>query len=221
MKFKLFLLATSISFLSYCQNDEYMVWTELSTSGDLVKKTDWSFDICSRFDNQGVATFFPQFGVDYKLTKWLKPSVEYRFLVDRNKYGNYKSAHRINLNAKFSENFDRLGMDLRLRYQYAFKQFGPQTDFNSDFDQAIRIKPGIEYDIKGFFLTPFTSAEFFYNPQIGENGRQFDKLRWGIGAKLDTDGNHGFSFKYQMDKWFHDYSHGLRHVLSFSYEYSF
>lgn len=219
MKFKILIVVTFLSFSTFSQNDEYMVWTELGASGDLVKKTDWSFELCSRFDNGGLATFFPQVGVNYKLAKWLRPSVEYRFLVDRNKYGNFKSGHRINVNAKFSENVDRFGLSLRLRYQYAFKQFGPPTEFNADFDQAIRIKPGFEYDIKGFFLTPFTSAEFFYNPQLGENGRQFDKLRWAIGAKLDTKGSHGLSFKYQMDKWLQDYSHELRHVLALSYEY--
>lgn len=219
---KLILIASIIvSGATYAQNDEFQVWTEVGVSGDLVKKTDWSVELNSRFDNQGVASFFPQLGLEYKLTKWLKPSVEYRFLIDRNKYGNYKSGHRFNINAKFSEDVKRFSLELRVRYQYAFSQFGAPTDYNADFDQAFRFKPEIEYDINNFILTPVTSVEFFYNPKLGEDGRQFDKMRFAIGAKLDTKGNHDVGFKYQIDKKFRAFDEGVRHVISLSYEYEF
>lgn len=221
MKFWLLSFGLLTSSLSIAQNDEFQVWTELGASGDLVKKKmDWSFDVNSRFDNAGIATFFPQVGIDYKVTKWFKPSVEYRFIVDRNKYGNYKPSHRINFNAKFSEDFDRLGVGLRLRYQYAFSELSG-SDYNGDFDQAFRIKPEIEYDINNFILTPKISSEFFYNPQFGPEGRRFEKVRIGIGASLDLNNNHDISFKYQLDKKFRAYDEGVRHVLCLSYAYNF
>jgi hypothetical protein len=201
------------------QNDNYMVWTNIGVSGDLVKKTDWTAEISTRFDNSGIATFFPQIGVNYKLTKWLKPSVEYRFIIDKNNFGNYKAAHRLNFNAKFKEDFDRLGLGLRVRYQYAFDSRG-NFDYDADFDQAFRFKPEISYDIKNFILTPKVSSEFFYNPSLGENGRRFDKMRLGIGASLDLNNDHEVSFKYQLDKRFFAFDRGVRHVLAISYEYS-
>lgn len=201
------------------QNDNYMVWTNIGVSGDLVKKTDWTAEISTRFDNSGIATFFPQIGVNYKLTKWLKPSVEYRFIIDKNNFGNYKAAHRLNFNAKFKEDFDRLGLGLRVRYQYAFDSRG-NFDYDADFDQAFRFKPEISYDIKNFILTPKVSSEFFYNPSLGENGRRFDKMRLGIGASLDLNNDHEISFKYQLDKRFFAFDRGVRHVLAISYEYS-
>lgn len=221
MKFKILSLALLFSVSSFAQNDEFQLWTEVGLSGDLIKKkSDWSFEMNSRFDDEGVATFFPQVGLDYKITKWLKPSLEYRFIVDRNKYGNYKPSHRINFNVKLDENFKRLSYSVRLRYQYAFTNPGAQTDYNADFDQAFRIKPELSYDIKKFFLTPVMSAEFFYNPQLGEDGREFDRVRFAVGAKIDTKGDHGVSFKYQLDKKFHAHNKGMRHVIGVSYEYS-
>lgn len=201
------------------QNDTYMFWTNVGVSGDLVKKTDWTAEINSRFDNSGVATFFPQIGVNYKLTKWLKPSVEYRFVIDKNNFGNYKAAHRLNFNAKFKEDFDRLGLGFRVRYQYAFDNRS-NFDYDADFDQAFRFKPEISYDIKNFILTPKVSTEFFYNPSLGEEGRRFDKMRFGIGAALDLNNDHEISFKYQLDKRFFAFDRGVRHVLAISYEYS-
>lgn len=220
MKFSIITLFLGITIGSFAQNSEVMVWTEVGLSGDLMKKTDWSFELNTRFDDEGVATFFPQAGIEYKVKKWFKPSVEYRFLVDKNKYGNYKSSHRLNVNMNFKASpVKRLSVGTRLRYQYGFDQFGGPTTYNDDFDQAFRIKPSASYDINNSIFTPAISAEWFYNPELGENGRQFTKVRIGIGSKLELDGPHSVSFKYQLDKRFNNYKAGLRHVASFSYEY--
>lgn len=219
MRWKLLLITCLLGTSAFSQeNDDYMLWTTVGVTGDIVKKTDWTAELSTRFDNTGVATFFPQVGINYKLTKWLKPSLEYRFVIDKNSYGNYKAAHRLNFNAKFKESFDRLDVGLRVRYQYAFDNRG-NFDYDADFDQAFRFKPEIAYDIKNFILTPKISTEFFYNPALGENGRRFDKMRLGIGASLDLNNDHDISFKYQLDKRFFAYDRGVRHVLAISYQY--
>jgi len=200
------------------QNDNFMFWANAGVRGDLVKKTDWTAELNARMDNTGIATFFPQVGINYKLTKWLKPSIEYRFVIDKNNIGNYKVASRLNFNAKFKENFDRLGLGMRVRYQYAFDNRG-SFDYDADFDQAFRFKPEIAYDINDFILTPKVSTEFFYNPSLGEGGRRFDKMRFAIGASLDLNNDHDVSFKYQLDKRFHAFDRGVRHVFAVSYEY--
>jgi len=218
---KLFVIALflGISASSFAQNDEVMVWTKAGISGKIIKKMTWMFDLNGRFDNDGLATFFPQPGVEYKVTKWFRPSVEYRFLIDKNKYGNFKSSHRLNVNANFKTSVKRFGLGARVRYQYAFEQFGAAESYDADFDQAIRIKPSINYNIKKSIFTPTASAEFFYNPVIGEDGRQFTKLRVAVGTKINLKGPHTVSVKYQIDKKLHNYAAGLRHVAAFSYGY--
>lgn len=219
MKFFAIVLFLGVSLSSFGQNDELMAWTKIGLRGDIIKKADWMFDINTRFNSDGVATFFPQAGVEYKVAKWFKPSVEYRFLVDKNKYSNYKSSHRLNVNASFKGNLRRFSLAARLRYQYAFTQFGAPESYDADFDQAIRWKPSISYKIKKSIFVPTVSAEFFYNPEIGYEGRQFTKVRLAVGTKLEFDGPHTMSVKYQLDKRFHDYSAGLRHVIALSYEF--
>lgn len=209
----------SIRSLVFSQ-DEFMLWTEVGASGDLMKKTDWYTDFSTRTGRNGLETFFPQVGIEYKVKKWFKPSLEYRLIIDKNASGNYKSTNRLNLNANFKKDIDRWGFSARLRYQLAFKRLA-SSDYNDDFDPAIRIKPAVSYDIKKSKLTPKASAEFFYNPQYGPKGPGFTKVRMAIGASLELDGPHDVSFKYQLDKKFNDYSAGLRHVLVLSYAYKF
>ena len=196
-----------------------MVWTGVGVRGDIIKKTDWMVDLNTRFDDEGVATFFPQVGAEYKPFKWLKTSLEYRFLIDKNKFGNYKSSSRLNFNVSGKASITRFSLGARLRYQYGFTSIGASDTYDADFDQAFRFKPSVSYDIKKSIFVPTISTEFFYNPSLGEDGRQFNKVRVAIGTKLDFKGPHSASIKYQLDKKFRNYQDGVRHVLSIGYEY--
>ncbi|MBL4861920.1 MAG: DUF2490 domain-containing protein, partial [Crocinitomicaceae bacterium] len=184
MRLSIILLFLGTSLSSFGQNDAYMLWTELGVRGDVIKKMTWEVELNTRFDNKGIATFFPQVGLEYKVTKWFKPSVEYRFIVDKNKYGNYKSSNRLNFNANFKKGIERFDLGLRIRYQYAFDRLSVSESYDADFDQAIRLKPSISYDIKKSIFVPTVSAEFFYNPEYGPGGRDFTKVRIGVGTKL-------------------------------------
>lgn len=219
MKLSVIVLFLGITASSFGQNDEFMVWSKAGVRGDIVKNLNWMFELNGRFDDAGLATLFPQAGVEYKVAKWIKPSLEYRFLIDKNKYGNFKSSHRLNANVNFKGKIERFSLGARVRYQYAFEQFGAPQSYDSDFDQAIRLKPSISYNIRKSMFSPAASAEFFYNPVIGFEGRQFTKMRIAVGTKIEPKGPHSFAVKYQVDKKFHNYEDGLRHIVAFSYEY--
>ena len=217
MRKALFIFFLFISMNSFSQHD-YMLWTEIGVEKKIIKRLKGTLDFNTRFDRTGVATFFPQVGLDYKITKWLRGSVQYRFIVDKNKYGNYKSSNRLNFNLSFKENKKRFYYALRLRYQYAFNRISADA-YDADFDQAIRLKPSFEYDLKNSIFTPLISGEFFYNPSYGPKSPGFSKVRIAVGSKLEMDGPHSVSFKYQLDKKFRDYDADLRHVLSLAYTY--
>lgn len=207
-----------LSFSSFGQH-EFQVWSEVGVDYKIIKRFHAELEVNTRFDDQGLATFFPQLGLEYKLTKWMKPSIEYRFVVDKNKIGNYKAYNRLNFNVDFDEKIDRLSFGARLRYQYAFNTLAT-GQYDADFDMAIRLKPNVKYDVNDFPLSPEASVEFFYNPLSGGPYRPgMDKLRYAIGADLDVKGPHGFGFKYQLDHKLRDYGANLRHVLSLSYSY--
>lgn len=201
---------------SFGQNPNYMLWTEAGVVYKPLKNLHTSLEINGRFDNTGIQTFFPQVGLKYKVVKWFSPSIEYRFIVDENKYGNYKTNNRLNLNADFKHEVDRFSFDLRLRYQFEFRRLN-SADYNPDFDQAIRFKPQISYNIKGTKFSPVISSEWFYYPLGGGPYYPgFTKIRCAAGGKYNLPGPHEVGLKYQIDKKFHS-NDALRHVLSLSY----
>lgn len=201
---------------AYAQH-ETQVWTEVGVSGKVVKRLGWSVDINSRFGAAGLETFFPQVGFKYKVKKWFRPSIDYRFILDKDRYGNMLSGHRINFNANFEKPIERFELGARLRYQYAFNRFVNSGDFDPDLDQAWRLKGSVKYDIDNSIFTPLFSAELFYNPQYGPD-RGLSKMRIAVGTSLELDGPHKVSAKYQLDKRF-EFGSNLRHVISLSYGY--
>lgn len=207
----------SFSFISTSQ-DEFMIWTEIGAKGKIVDKLGWTADINTRFI-PGVQTFFPQVGINYKVTKWFKPSVEYRFIIDENKYGNYKTSSRLNFNLAFKHDVKRFYGSLRVRYQSSFNKVNSE-EYDGDFDQAFRFKPAVEYKIKKSRFIPGISAEWFLNPAYGPN-RGITKLRIAAGTIVELKGPHEISIKYQLDKKLRDYSAGMRHVISVGYGYKF
>lgn len=212
----IFFLLTANSVYS---QHEFMTWVEVEADGKIVKDLKWTAGLTGRFGAAGAETIFPQVGLEYKVAKWFRPSVEYRLIIEKNQTGNYKATNRINVNLNFKHTLDRFSMALRLRYQYSFNRFSADA-YDADFDQAIRIKPAFEYDLKGTKFSPVISAEFFYNPNYGPLSPGFSKVRAAIGLKYELKGPHSVAVKYQLDKKFRDHAADLRHVLNLSYAIS-
>lgn len=216
--FILFILLSTPCLLK-AQNS-FMFWTETGVDGEITKKLDWSFELNMRYGDRGLNTFFPQPAIEYKPVKWLKVSGEYRYILDKQKNGNYDPSHRFNLNATAKKSLSRFKLSCRLRYQLGFISLTPH-EYNSEFDKAIRLKPQISYDIDNFFLSPEISTEFFYNPSYGPLSPGLSKVRYAAGFEFELKKPHSASIKIQLDKKINDYKSGIRTALVVGYTYSF
>ena len=206
-------------FTSRGQTDDQMLWTKVGVEGKIIKKLSWSGEINSRFGSNGIETFFPEAGLEYKLLKWFRPSIQYRYVIDKNKYGNFKAASRISFNGAFKTKVNRFKLGLRMRYQYSFNQINT-TDKYAIFEHGLRLKPSVEYSIKGSKFTPLLSGEFFYQPKEGGATTFYQKIRLSLGTKYKFNSSHRVAIKYQLNKGFRDFKEGSRHVLAVSYIYS-
>ncbi len=163
------------------------VWIETGVKGGITKKIDWGVELTNRFGVYGLKTFFPQATLRYKAFKFMRLSVDYRAIFDKDDYTNYLFSNRINGNIDLKKKVNRFKLSGRIRYQYAFNGLRNNTYYDAEFDQAIRIKPGVSYDVKDSPVSISTTAEFFYNPQYMDGGQQFTKFRAWAGLDYELE----------------------------------
>ncbi len=199
MKFFLGIFWCFIVTSSIAQLFEQQVWVETGVKYNLNKKLGASFDLTQRYGYDGLSTLFPQLSVRYKVSPWFRTSLDYRLILSKSTTETYDASQRINANLQFSHTYKRLELGLRIRYQYSFNRLGESYD--SEFDQAWRIKPSAEYNIKGLPITPSFSAEFFYNPENSANGKQFNRIRYYAGTTIELKHNQGIELGLFFDQW--------------------
>lgn len=216
--FILTLLAFSPS--AFSQYAIGMVWADLGVKGQFTKDLEWGVSFTSRVGAAPNQTFFPQVTLKYKVTKWFKPSIDYRGIYKLDQYGNYLFSNRLNFNAEFKYAKKRLDLRARLRYQYSFNTLNSNSGYDAEFDQAVRLKTQGQYDLNNSFISPIMSLEFFYNPAFGPSGRQFSKFRGFAGVALELEGPHDISVGYMIDQQLNLANPLTKHILSVSYTYN-
>lgn len=178
---------------------EQQVWVETGVKYNLTKKLGASLDLTQRYGYDGLGTLFPQVSFRYKISSWFRPSMDYRVILSKALDGTYSTSQRINGNLQFTYAKKRLEAGLRVRYQYSFERISAAYD--SEFDQAWRIKPSVQYNIKGLPITPELSTEFFYNPENSAKGNQFNRIRYYGGADIELKHNQRIGVGVYLDQW--------------------
>lgn len=199
------------------------VWSEIGMKGEFTKKLDWSVEVNTRFGNSiGVESFFPQVGLKYKVAKWFRPSIQYRYIFDLDRYGNYAPANRFMLNASFEKDFNkRLSGEVRIRYQNEFSHWTSNSGYEQSMKQIVRLKPEIVYDIKKSTFKPYINSELFYT--LEPYRPHFSKLRIGVGTDFEIDDPLSIGVGYIYDKELNN-TKGLpsiRHIFTTSIKYKF
>ena len=197
-----------------------MLWADLGVKGKFTKDLEWGVSFTSRVGSATNQTFFPQVTLKYKVTKWFKPSIDYRGVYKLDEYGNYLFSNRLNFNTEFKYAKKRLDLRARLRYQYSFNALSSISGYDAEFDQAVRLKTQVQYDLNNSFLTPILSFELFYNPAFGPSGRQLSKYRGFAGVALEIEGPHDISVGYILDQQMNNPNPLTKHILSVSYTYN-
>lgn len=192
--------------------------TELWLSGGVkyshTKKLDFAGEMNVRMQPDALNTFFSEFTAKYQVTKWFKPSLDYRLVWKRNKFGNYPFSQRININANFGTDWNRFELGLRARAQANLTHTKSTESSFSDLAPGIRIKPEILYDINNSILSPVVSAEFFFNNDR-DLGVVMNKIRFSAGIDFETLGPYNVGLKYMYG--FSRYSPKYEHILAFSF----
>lgn len=204
----------------FCQTTGNL-WIELGIKGDVTEKLSWDGEITNRFGPNGIERFFVQTGAKYKLTKWFRPSVDYRYSFDRDDYTNYMPSHRVMLNGNFEKDINkRWKTEFRLRYQYEFSQFNRDYGYQQAVDHTLRFKPEIAYNIKDNPFTLNLGSELFYS--LEAYNQYFYKVRVFLGTDVKLDDPLKIGIKYVFDHELFDKNNypKIRHAIAVSFKYS-
>jgi hypothetical protein len=213
MKFQLLFLSFFISLLGFGQVDNSL-WVSGGAKYAYSKKIDFSGELNFRMEPVVLNTFFTEFSVKYEVAKWFKPSFDYRIISDRNDFGNYHFSQRFNLNANFSQNWNRFEFGGRVRMQGTFSRIRSSENNFSDLAPGVRIKPEITYDINNSVFSPTASCEWFLDNNA-YNGIFVNKIRASVGVDFEMIGPYAVSLKYLFGKSL--VKQKSEHIVSFSF----
>jgi hypothetical protein len=213
------LLFGLLPFFGFTQNSTvFQSWNELSLSYKIDKKQSLGLDLTTRFDVAGLQTIFPQVSYKYKINKYLRPSLDYRLIGSKDDFGNFTIQHRLNANLQFAHEIERFEVGLRMRYQFSANR--SQTDFGSEFNNAIRFKPSLAYNLDNSKITPNAGMELFCTPMDGQVGYHLSRIRWNIGVAIDLKGASELEIAYLYDQRIHNPGALNRAILNLSYGYA-
>ncbi len=219
MKYKLIFFSFLLSFNSICQMTRE-IWTGIGFKTKLTPKSELAIDINTRSYTYYLQLVYPEITYKFKLAKWLKPSIDYRLLDQRNKYGSFSLSNRLNFNLEFEKGLSKkLIVGFRIRYQSTFSRIREINDYNPDFSPTIRLKPSISYTPKKSKFSYNSAIEFFYNPQNVLLGHQFIKYRASFGTDINLKGPNTLSLKYLYGQNINSGKNKSQHILSISYTF--
>jgi hypothetical protein len=112
-----------------------------------------------------------------------------------------------------------LTLGFRIRYQNDFNGIRSTENYSPEFDQAIRLKPMLKYDIKKSKFSPYSSIEWFYNPSNGILGDRFTKVRASIGSEINLPGPHSLNVSYLYGKNINGSKFKAQNIISIYYCY--
>lgn len=213
MKNQLLFFIFFVAFLGQSQVDNEL-WLSGGAKYAYTKKLDLSAELNFRLEPVVLNTFFTEFTAKYEVAKWFKPSIDYRIISDRNKFGNYHVSHRFNVNANLSQDWKRFEFDARVRMQGTFTRVRSTESSFSDLAPGVRAKAGILYDINNSIFSPTASCEWFFDKDAYQ-GIYLNKIRASVGVDFEMIGPYNVSLKYM-------YGQSLvkaksEHIVSFSF----
>lgn len=229
--------------------DDFGVWSEVNVEKKINSRWDIgaSAELRMRDDASEVDRWSAGIDVSYKVAKWLKASAGYSFLNDniykvstKQKVADYYGQrHRFNISLTGSQDFGRLSVTLRERWQYTYRpeksvwryyaEGLPYAGKNADLDDDdVPYKHTFDSKAKNVWrnrlqlkykLTkqwrPYVNAETYV-------AKSWEKTRYSLGTEFRINKQHSFDVKYLFqDIRSNDNDETDSHIIGLGYTYKF
>jgi len=186
LKLSLVLGVTLISITSYAQSRDYGLWTGADVSQKLSKRL--SFDLAGELRLKDTLTtvdeFLAEFGLGVKINSHFDLFGGYRLGRSEEEDAFYTN-HRFTLGAKTDWDIRRLKVGYNMRYEYEFAEMFT-NGYNLEESKRIRGKISLDYNLPKTRVTPYISAELFYDMSPNKE-REFNRIRYRVGANIPVN----------------------------------
>ena len=185
-------------------NSDFETWSSIGFNYKTKGKWDFGIEEQLRLkDNSSVIDgYFTELSTKFDPFKHFEFGAGIRFIRKNDTKGKkqgYENHFRFHLDAYFKEKWSRLSFKTRLRYQNR-DELGVSNAEGDYAKQNLRLKVGLDYDIKKWKLDPEISAEIFYYFEH-EQVNQFSKYRVTIGTdyKIKKAGKIGLFYRFEQE----------------------
>ncbi len=194
------LLIVNLLLLSSCafsQMNDAGLWTSIAVEAKIMKKVSASFSQEYRFNENvtELGSWISEAGLEYKLNKYIKASVNYRYTLKRMKNNLYSPRQRFFVDIKVEKKNKPLIFQFRTRFQeeYADVSRTPEWGF-AGFYSRNKFTLKFDFDKK---WEPYTSLELF-SPIGHDQPYIFDDIRFIAGVEFALSKHHKLDLFYMI-----------------------
>jgi predicted porin len=196
----LLLAAFCLALTSFSQKKDFGIWYSISAEKEVFKNLDLGLDANIRTYNKAseIEEFFFDFGLTYKLNKYISAGAGYRFTEFKEDDDKFHIRHKwlADLRGKITPgDFD---ISLRLRFQQRFKTYY-EDENDTETKDIGRVRFKTLYDIPSFPVNPYISAELFF-PMFTTAERSIEKKRFVAGAEYNISKKHSVEAEYMFQR---------------------
>jgi hypothetical protein len=202
------------------QDNDFGVWYSISARYEIFKnlQIDVSEEVRTASKASEVDQYFTEAGLSYKLNKYVSFGGYYRYIRKRETKDDFYARNRFYGELDLTYPLARFEFSYRFRFQRQTNKYADDVE-----EKAPRLynrhKFGIEYNIRGFKLTPSVFYERFYRLKY-ISAYFSDSERYGIDLNYKFNKKHRAGVGFLIDKDLHPNIDYLR-VATVSYRYSF
>lgn len=163
-------------------------------------------------------TCFSEIGLNYRFSKKLRLSANYRYMAKSRNDGSYSNRHRYYFDLSYREKISSLTMLFRTRFQsqYADVFSSPEGKIPEYYS---RNKLTVKYDVSKK-ITPYISAETF-TPLCNINGISIDDVRYAAGAEYSFNRIHTIDLFYMLQQEYSVKDPETDHIIGIGYYFTF
>jgi hypothetical protein len=214
------LLLVAAGTTTQAQTNDFQTWSSAGIKTDISKSFTVGFQTQLRLTDYStrVGSILLEPEVGFRVNKYLKLGLGYRFTIRPGNDHINKTVHRLNLDVEGKKKFGNLGLSLRLRIQQGFQD--PYVNENRAPYSAPtynRNKLSVEYKVSKLW-TPFVEGELFF-PLTDPRHRGLDRYRFTVGSAFNLKNRNAVDVFFRVQQEVNTANPQTAYILGLGYTY--